>query len=130
MTKHDPTDEAETLPGIPIAGSDLEKFPSVPPIIGGGALSLDVDVQHIFTGSIGGTFAAKTTVTISAVDVSRAYVILEGSVQPPTFGGPSTDWNLVTLSLVWELTNPTTVSLWRNQTGLTQRARIAVIEYL
>lgn len=129
MTQHDPTDEAETIPGIPIAGSDLEKFPSVAPIIGG-AQSLDVSIQHIISSG-GGTFAAPTTITITAVDTSRTYVIVQGSVQPPLVSsGSTTSWQLEDFSIVWELTNSTTVSWWRNSTGLTQRVRFAVIEYL
>ena len=128
MTQHDPTDEAETIPGIPIAGSDLEKFPSVAPIIGGGGLSLNVDVQHLILNVVQDA-ATKDTITISAVDVTRSYVILEGSVQPPGTSG-SRSWTGVDFSLIWELTNSTTVSMWRNSTGPNQRVNFAVIEYL
>ena len=128
MTRHDPTEEAETIPGIPSAQSDLEKFPSVPGIIGGG-LTLDVSTQELIV-TVGGVAAAPTTVTISAVVIGRTYVILQGSVQPATLSGGSSSWTGTDLSMVWELTNSTTVSFWRNETGLTQRVRFNVIEYL
>jgi hypothetical protein len=128
VTKHDPTDEAETLPGIPIAGSDLEGFPSVAPIIGGGGLSLNVRVQHGFL-NVTGTPTSKDTATISAVVVARSYVIVQGSVQPPGASG-SRSWTGITFSMIWELTNPTTVSMWRNSSGPNQRVNFAVIEYL
>ncbi len=128
MTKHDPTEEAETLPGIPIAGSDLEGFPSVPKIIGGGGLSLNVEVQHLVL-NVTADASAPDTATISAVVVARSYVILEGSVQPPGTSG-SRSWTAVDFSLIWELTNSTTVSMWRNSTGPNQRVNFAVIEYL
>jgi len=127
MTKHDPTDEAETLPGIPIAGSDLEKFPSVPSLIGGGALSLDVDTQELITSFTG----TSTTVTIAAVDTTRTYVILQGSVQPSfVSSGGSFNWNLEDFSIRWELTNATTVSFFKSSPGLALRIRFNVIEYL
>lgn len=130
MTRHDPTEEAETIPGIPSASSDLEKFPSVPGFFGGaGALTLDVDTQELIV-TVGGTTASPTTVTISAVVIGRTYVILQGSVEPPIAGGGSNSWIGIDNSLVWELTNSTTVSFWRNETGLTQRVRFNVIEYL
>lgn len=130
MSRHDPTEEAETIPGIPSAQSDLEKFPSVPGFFGGvGAASLDVSTQELIV-TVGGTFAAPTTVTISAVVIGRTYVILQGSVEPPLLSGVNSDWNGTDNSMVWELTNSTTVSFWRNETGLTQRVRFNVIEYL
>ncbi len=129
MTKHDPTEEAETLPGIPIAGSDLEQFPSVAPIVGGGAQSLDVSMQQV-TSFGAGTFAAKVTVTISAVDVDRSYVIVQGSIQPPNVAGGASTWILNDASISWELTNPTTISWWTNTIGLIQRVRFCVVEYL
>jgi len=129
VTKHDPTEEAETLPGIPIAGSDLEQFPSVAPIVGGGAQSLDVSMQQV-TSSGAGTRAAPTTVTISAVDLARSYVIIQGSINPPNVSGGVITWAFERYSIVYELTNSTTISWWRNQTGLTQRVRFCVIEYL
>lgn len=128
MSRHDPTEEAETIPGIPSAQSDLEKFPSVPGTIGG-SLSLDVDTQELIV-TVGGTKAAPTTVTIAAVDVTRTYVILQGSVQPTFFSsGGSFNWDLERFSMVWELTNSTTVSFWRNTSGITLRTRFNVIEY-
>jgi len=126
--RHDPTDEAETLPGIPRAGSDLERFPSVPGIVAAGAaLSLDVDTQELIVT----VSASPTTVTIAAVDVTRTYVILQGSVQPSfvTSGG-SFNWTLDSFSIRWELTNSTTVSFFRAGTGVTVRVRFNVIEYL
>lgn len=132
MTKHDPTEEAETLPGIPRAGSDLERFPSVPGIVGGGAaLSLDVETQELITTVTGeppGIGGGPDTATISAVVVARSYVILQGHVQPGESG--ATDWQAITDSMVWELTNPTTVSFWCSQGCGGLRVRFKVIEYL
>jgi hypothetical protein len=76
MTRHDPTEEAETIPGIPSAQSDLEKFPSVPGQIGAGAFSMDVSIQEITSVLVGATVA----VAISALaDLSRAYLWNQGN---------------------------------------------------
>jgi hypothetical protein len=130
MTKHDPTDEAETLPGIPIAGSDLEKFPSVPGIIGAGAQSIDIAVQEVAsTGR--GTLAAPVTVAIAAVVVARTYVTIKGSLQPPPTSALNFPIRGDTWSVVFELTNPTTISWWMNRGGgPTATVRFHVIEYL
>ena len=132
MTKHDPTDEAETLPGIPKAGSDLEQFPSVPGLLaGGGALDVDVAMQEV-TSLGSGDKAAPTVVAISAVVLSRTYAIVQGSQQghSPVSGG-SIDHDAERFQITWELTTPTTLSWWTHiGAGLTKRVVFNVIEYL
>lgn len=130
MTKHDPTDEAETLPGIPKAGSDLEGFPSVPGLQAGAAISLDVRMQEV-TSSGTGDQAAPVSVPISAVDLDRTYVVVQGSQQPPTVTGGAITWDGERRSVVWQLLSTTAIIWWTHVGGgLTKRVTFQVIEYL
>ncbi len=137
MTKHDPTDEAETLPGIPIAGSDLEGFPSVPAIVGGGGQSIDTAVQEIT--AVLGIGATTVSVAISAVVLSRTYVLKQGYgliAGGQVFGEP---WNAEAHSTFVEQPTTTSVRVSRqsaaaNPVGgpslpVSVTTKIAVIEF-
>jgi hypothetical protein len=107
VTKHDPTDEAETLPGIPKAGSDLEQFPSIPGIVGGGGQSIDTAVQEIT--AVLGIGVTSVSVAISAVVLGRTYIWKQG---PGNISGGQLfgeGWNANAHS-VW-IEQPTTTSV-------------------
>jgi len=129
MTQHDPTTEAETLPGIPKAGSDLEQFPSVPGLAAGAPISLDVRMQEV-TSSGSGTLGAPVSVPISAVDLDRTYVVVQGSQQPQTVAGGSIPWDGFARSVVWQLLSTTAITWWTHSGGGAQRVTFQVIEYL
>jgi hypothetical protein len=123
--RHDPTDEAETLPGIPKAGSDLEQFPSVPGLLAGGGFNIDVAIQEITAVLVGTT----VTVVITAVaDLTRAYLQIQGS----SFGIPSVggDENGLVHTNRWEFTSTSTVKVSRNTGGGSMTLKIAVIEFI
>jgi len=125
MTQHDPTDEAETIPGIPIAGSDLEKFPSVPGLVGAGAFDVDISVQEITSVLVGATVVVAIT---ALVDLSRAYLWNQG---PP--GGITTAGGLENgeeHSTWMEFTSLSTVMFSRFSAGGTMTQKVSVIEYL
>jgi len=124
--RHDPTDEAETLPGIPTASSNLEKFPSVPGIVGGGgAFSIDVAIQEITAVLVG----ASVTVPITAVaDLTRSYLQIQGSAYGVPAGAGDEDGTRHTCS--WTLTSTTTVRVRRAIGGGSLTLKIAVIEFL
>jgi len=124
VTKHDPTEEAETLPGIPKAGSDLEQFPSVPGLIGA-AFNIDVAIQEITAVLVG----ASVTVGITAVaDLSRSYLQIQGSAYGVPAGAGDEDGTRHTCS--WTLTSTTTVRVRRAVGGGSLTLKIAVIEFL
>jgi len=124
VTKHDPTEEAETLPGIPKAGSDLEQFPSVPGLIGA-AFNIDVEIQEITAVLVG----ASVTVGITAVaDLSRSYLQIQGSAYGVPAGAGDEDGTRHTCS--WTLTSTTTVRVRRAVGGGSLTLKIAVIEFL
>lgn len=124
MTKHDPTDEAETLPGIPIAGSDLEGFPSVPAIIGGG-FNVDVAIQEITAVLVG----TSVVVAITAVaDLTRTYLQIQGTAFGILSGAVDEDGTKH--ACFWELTSTSTVRVARNTGGGSLTLKIAVIEFL
>ena len=125
MTKHDPTDEAETLPGIPIAGSDLEGFPSVPKLVGAGAFDVDVSIQEITSVLVGATVVVAIT---ALVDLSRAYLWNQG-----TPGGLTTAGGLENgeeHSTWMEFTSLSTVMFSRFSAGATMTQKVSVIEFL
>ena len=125
MTKHDPTDEAETLPGIPIAGSDLEGFPSVPKIVGTGAFDVDIAIQEITSVLVGATVVVAIT---ALVDLSRAYLWNQG-----TPGGLTTAGGLENgeeHSTWMEFTSLATVMVSRFSAGATMTQKVSVIEFL
>lgn len=125
MTKHDPTDEAETLPGIPIAGSDLEGFPSVPRLIGA-AFNVDVAIQEITAVLVG----TSVVVAITAVaDLTRTYLQIQGIAFGILSGG-GIDEDGTKHACFWELTSTSTVRVARNTTGSALTLKIAVIEFL
>ena len=124
MTKHDPTDEAETLPGIPRAGSDLEQFPSVPGLIGA-AFNIDVAIQEITAVLVG----LSVVVAITAVaDLTRSYLQIQGTA----FGVPAgaSDEDGTRHACFWEFTSTSTVRVARNTGGGSLTLKIAVIEFL
>ncbi len=124
MTKHDPTDEAETLPGIPRAGSDLEGFPSVPGIIGGG-FNIDVAIQEITAVLVG----TSVVVAITAVaDLTRSYLQIQGTAFGLLSGAGDEDGTRHTC--FWEFTSTSTVRVARNTSGGSLTLKIAVIEFL
>jgi len=122
MTQHDPTDEAETLPGIPKAGSDLEQFPSVPGLLAGGGFDIDVAVQEITAVLVAGS----VTVAITAVaDLTRAYLQIQGSPHGiPSAGG---DENGLVHTNRWEFASTSSVKV---SGGGFATLKIAVIEFL
>ena len=124
--RHDPTDEAETLPGIPIAGSDLEQFPSVPRFVGAGAFDVDISVQEITSVLVGAT----VIVAISAlVDLTRAYLWNQGTPGGITSGVATV--NGEQHSTWMEFTGLATVMVSRfDGAGSTMIQKISVIEYL
>ena len=124
MTQHDPTDEAETIPGIPIAGSDLEQFPSVPRLVGG-AFSVDCLVQEITSVLVGATVVVAITAVAS---LSRAYLWNQG-----TPGGLTTAGGLENgeeHSTWMEFTSLSTVMFSRFSAGATMTQKVSVIEYI
>ena len=125
MTKHDPTDEAETLPGIPIAGSDLEGFPSVPKIVGTGAFDVDIAIQEITSVLVGATVVVAIT---ALADLSRAYLWNQGSPGGITAAGGLE--NGETMSTWMEFTSLSTVLFSRFSAGGTMTQKVSVIEYL
>lgn len=126
MTKHDPTEEAETLPGIPKAGSDLEQFPSVPGLFaGGGAFSIDVVVQEITAVLVGST----VTVAITAVaDLTRSYLQIQGS--PCGVPAGASDENGLFHATFWEFASTSSIRVSRNTGGGSITHKIAVIEFI
>ncbi len=126
MTRHDPTDEAETIPGIPIAGSDLEKFPSVPGLVGAGAFDVDISVQEITSVLVGATVVVAIT---ALVDLSRAYLWNQG-----TPGGLTSGVSVVNgeqHSTWMEFTSLSTVLFSRfDGAGSTMTQKVSVIEFL
>ncbi len=127
MTKHDPTDEAETLPGIPIAGSDLEGFPSVPKLVGSGAFDVDVSIQEITSVLVGATVVVAIT---ALADLSRAYLWNQGTPGGIPSGG-SVDVNGEQASTWMEFTSLSTVLFSRfDGTGPTMTQKVSVIEFL
>jgi hypothetical protein len=124
VTKHDPTEEAETLPGIPKAGSDLEQFPSVPGLIGA-AFNIDVAIQEI-TAVLAGL---SVSVAITAVaDLSRTYLQIQGTAFGILSGAGDEDGTRHTCS--WTLTSTTSVRVRRAIGGGSLTLKIAVIEFL
>jgi len=122
--RHDPTDEAETLPGIPIAGSDLEKFPSVPGLIGA-AFNIDVAIQEITAVLVG----TSVTVAITAVaDLTRSYLQIQGS--PHGVPAGASDENGLIHTSFWEFASLSSVRVSRNTSGGSLTLKIAVIEFI
>lgn len=125
MTKHDPTDEAETLPGIPKAGSDLEQFPSVPGLFGVSLGSINVSVQEITAVLVGLT----VVVAISPLtDLDRSWMQIQGSQGGITSGPVDVEGDKH--NSWWEFTSLSTVLIGRHAAGSTLIHKIAVIEYL
>lgn len=125
MTKHDPTDEAETLPGIPKAGSDLEQFPSVPGLFGVGGFNIDVAIQEITAVLVG----TSVVVAITAVaDLTRSYLQIQGTAFGIVSGGGDEDGTRH--ACFWEFTSTSTVRVARNTGGGSLTLKIAVIEFL
>ncbi len=138
MTKHDPTEEAETLPGIPKAGSDLEQFPSIPGIVGGGGQSIDTEVQEITAVLALGV--AVVSVAISAVVLGRTYIWKQGpgKIDDGRTGGEG--WNAQAQSIWIEQPTTTSVLVSRNSAAANPQSfvphlpvsvttKIAVIEF-
>jgi hypothetical protein len=124
MTQHDPTTEAETLPGIPKAGSDLEQFPSIPGLIGA-AFNIDVVVQEITAVLVG----TSVTVAITAVaDLTRAYLQIQGSAHGVPAG--ATDEDGTRHTSFWEFASLSSVRVARNTGGGAITLKIAVIEFI
>ncbi len=122
--RHDPTDEAETFPGIPIAGSDLEKFPSVPGIVGGVGVSVAVAIQEITAVLVG----LSVTVAISAVaDLTRSYLQIQGSPHGVPAGAGDEDGT--THLNRWEFTSTSTVRVIRSTGASAMTLKISVIEF-
>jgi len=126
MTKHDPTEEAETIPGIPSASSDLEKFPSIPGQIGAGVFSVDCLVQEITSVLVGATVVVAIT---ALADLSRAYLWNQGTPggQGPTGAGLE---NGEEHSTWMEFTSLSTVMFSRFSAGTTMTQKVSVIEYI
>jgi len=126
VTKHDPTEEAETLPGIPRAGSDLERFPSVPGLVGAGAFDVDISVQEITSVLVGATVVVAIT---ALVDLSRAYLWNQGTPGGRTPGAGLE--NGEQHSTWMEFTGLATVMFSRfDGSGSTMTQKVSVIEYL
>jgi len=125
MTRHDPTEEAETIPGIPSAQSDLEKFPSVPGIFNLAGLSIDVVIQEITAVLVG----TSVVVAITAVaDLTRSYLQIQGSPHGILSGG-GIDEDGTKHICFWEFTSTSTVRVARNTSGSALTLKIAVIEF-